>query len=121
MKRFSKIVSVMTLSPRARRHEHEELRLHVGGEAGVRRGRDVHRRGAGRAADADALPFAGDLDPRERAACDERLEVESSAPSSEHVGARRRGRGDHVRPRLDAVGMIAWSNGASSPRSSPTM
>ena len=41
MKRFSKMVSVMTAVPSRGQHERHELRLHVGRKARVRRGRHV--------------------------------------------------------------------------------
>ena len=53
----------------ARRHAHHrhELRLHVGREAGMRRGRDVHAAERARALHADVVAFAGDLDQLDHA------------------------------------------------------
>ena len=41
MKRFSKIVSVIIEAPSATRHQRHELRLHVGGEAGIGLGHHI--------------------------------------------------------------------------------
>ena len=70
MKRFSKIFSSMRDTPLGERHQHHELRLHVGGEAGVRGGGDVDRaeRRVRPAGDAHGVALAADLHARLRAA-----------------------------------------------------
>jgi hypothetical protein len=83
MKRFSKIVSVMTLSPRARHMSTRNCACMSVGKAGVRRGRHVDGAKRPGAAHADVLAFARDLDPRGAHLDDERLEVGELGPSSE--------------------------------------
>src|SRR5439155_11274744 len=56
-------------------HQHEKLRLHVGREARVRRGGDVHGAERAGAAYADVLPFARHFDAGHAHLEDERLEV----------------------------------------------
>ena len=103
MKRFSKMVSVSTLRPCADAHQRHELRLHVGGKAGVRRGRDVDREQLGSRRHAHAFALALDPDAGLAQLDDHRLEVVEGAFSSEHVAAGCADRG-HERAGLDAVG-----------------
>ena len=89
-------------APRAG-HQGHELRLHVGREAGVRRGRHVDAAQGLFAADAHVLAFALDLQPGLAQLHDHRLQIVERAALEQHVAARRAD-GGHECARLDAVG-----------------
>ena len=102
MNRFSKMVSSITLRPRAVTIR-TMLSLHVGREAGVRRGLDVHRLQRPIGDDPDAFALALHDAARFAHLGGDRLEVVEGYPPQQDVAAGRRRR-RHVGSGLDAVG-----------------
>ena len=89
--------------PARARHQHHELRLHVGRETREGLGRDVDRLELALAAHADAVPLGGHLGAGGAQLGDDGVEVLGQAVAHQHVAAGDRRR-DQQRPGLDAIG-----------------